>query len=255
MSFFFVVPTLNSSDTLSRLVNSLTNQTYSSWRVLFVDGGSDKYNLDKIKAYCSNNAKFSWKKQTKNFTGIYGAMNDGFIEAKDNEWLIFWGSDDWAFSNKSLEILFIQIKKLTKRSIPDIVFCNGKYVNFEDQIVRSSKFNFFINYWISIFFGASPPHQGVIFGVGIRKVLSEFSTKYCLAADLDYFCKLTKYKNIKIKLVNQNLVKIGCGGISQIKKKLRFQEVYKIYKNNFSIFWFVPFIFRYVFRLFTLLEK
>ena len=44
--FFFVVPTLNSSNTLSRLVLSLESQSFVDWRVLFVDGGSDKYNLD-----------------------------------------------------------------------------------------------------------------------------------------------------------------------------------------------------------------
>ena len=34
MKFFFVVPTLNSSDNLSRLIISLKEQTYSNWRVL-----------------------------------------------------------------------------------------------------------------------------------------------------------------------------------------------------------------------------
>ena len=48
---FFVVPTLNSSDNLSRLIISLKEQTYSNWRVLFIDGGSNKYNLDKLKNF------------------------------------------------------------------------------------------------------------------------------------------------------------------------------------------------------------
>ena len=253
--FLFVVPTLNSSEILSRLVNSLRMQSYSNWRVLFVDGGSSEYNLDLIKAYCKDSDKFSWKKQNEKINGIYGAMNDGFNQVKENEWLIFWGSDDWAFSNKSLELLSNQIKNLSKKNTPDLVFSCGKYINEKNQIVRSAKFNFFINYWISIFFGMSPPHQATIFGPGVRKVLNKFETKYILAADLDYFCKLSNYKRVKIEIVNLNFVKIGCGGISQIKTNLRFNEVFKIYNKKYSIFWVVPFLFRYLYRFLSLLKK
>ena len=49
-------------------------------------------------------------------------MNEGFIEAKENEWLIFWGSDDWAFSYNCLENLFNKINILSKKSTPDLYF-------------------------------------------------------------------------------------------------------------------------------------
>ena len=253
--FFFVIPTLNSSDNLARLVNSLNKQSFLNWRALIVDGGSDDYNLDRIKAYCNDNCRFSWKKQSKKNGGIYEAMNDGFNEANEDEWLIFWGSDDWAFSNKSLDNLFIQIKKLSKKSVPDLIVCNGKYINKSDKIVRSTKFNYFINYWLSIFFGGSPPHQATILGSGVRKFLNKFATEYKLAADLDYFIKLANLKKIKINKVNLDFVKIGCGGISQQKSKLRFYEVYKIYKASYSFFWIIPFISRYIYRILTLILK
>tara|TARA_Y100000589_G_C27135095_1_gene622201 strand:- start:798 stop:1559 length:762 start_codon:yes stop_codon:yes gene_type:complete len=252
--FFFVIPTLNSSDTLSRLVNSLKNQSFLHWRVIFIDGGSDKHNLDQIKSYCINDYRFNWKKQTHSLSGIYGAMNDGFNEANDNEWLIFWGADDWAFSDESLKNLSIKIKKMSKQSIPDLIICDGKYIN-NNKIIRSTKFNYFINYWTSIFLGGSPPHQGTLFGLGVRKVLNHFETKYRLAADLDYFSKLSYFKYLKIKKVNLNFVKIGCGGVSQQKSKLRFYEVSKIYKERFSIYWFIPFISRYIYRIITLIRK
>lgn len=255
MEFFFVVPTLNSSDTLSRLVISLTNQSYQKWRVLFVDGGSNKYNLNIIKSYCNNNDKFNWQKQKTNIHGIYGAMNEGFKKAKENEWLVFWGTDDWAFSFNSLEILSNRIRTLSKKSIPDLVVCDGIYINEKNQIIRSAKFNYFINYLFSIFFGGSPPHQAALFGNGVRKVLANYAVEYKLAADLDYFTKLLKYKNIKIKKVNLNFVKIGCGGVSQRESKLRFYEVYKIYKKRFKFLWIIPFIFRYIFKFLTLIQK
>ena len=128
MTFFFVVPTLNSSDNLSRLIISLKEQTYSNWRVLFIDGGSDKYNLDKLINFCNNHDKFNWKKQTDNPNGIYGAMNEGFVESKENEWLIFWGSDDFASNYLILEKInnflsdnYIEIGKL----LPHLLICKS----------------------------------------------------------------------------------------------------------------------------------
>ena len=255
MTFFFVVPTLNSSEDLSKLVFSLKEQTYKKWRVLFIDGGSNKYNLDKIKDYCNKDDKFNWNNQKNNLNGIYGAMNQGFSEAKEDEWVIFWGSDDWAFSQNCLENLHNHIRILSKKSIPDLILCSGLYVNEENIIVRSTKFNYFINYAISIFLGSSPPHQASVFGKGVRRVLNHYSVEYKLAADLDYFIKISKYKNLNIKKVDLNLVKIGCGGISQKKSKLRFTEVYTIYKKRFNFLWIVPFLSRYIFRLLTLVKK
>ena len=84
--------------------------------------GYDNIDMD----FCNNHDKFNWKKQTDNLDGIYGAMNEGFIEAKENEWLIFWGSDDWAFSYKCLENLFNKINILSKKSTPDLIFCKGQ---------------------------------------------------------------------------------------------------------------------------------
>ena len=39
------------------------------------------------------------EKQTSN-SGIYGAQNIGFNLCKDNEWMLYWGSDDYAFNKK-----------------------------------------------------------------------------------------------------------------------------------------------------------
>ena len=253
--FFFVVPTLNSSDNLSSLVLSLTKQTYKKWRVLFIDGGSNQYNLNIIKGYCNNHKKFNWITQSNIHDGIYGAMNEGFSESKDNEWTIFWGSDDWAFSTNSLENLSNGIKILSKNSIPDLVLCKGIYVNDKNIIIRSTKFNYLINYSLSIFFGSSPPHQAAIFGKGVRRVLNNYALEYKLAADLDYFTKIAKFKNLNIKKLDLNFVKIGTGGISQKNSKLKFIEVYRIYKKRFTFLWIVPFISRYIFRLLTLFKK
>ena len=99
INFFFLIPTLNSSDCLPRLISSLKKQTYLNWRVLFVDGESEKNHRHWLIDFCSNEEKFSWIEQN-NKKGIYTAMNYGFQKAKKDEWLFFWGSDDWAKKSK-----------------------------------------------------------------------------------------------------------------------------------------------------------
>ena len=47
ISFLIIVPTFNSSDILKRLVESVNEQTYQSWRLVFIDANSSKvHNLE-----------------------------------------------------------------------------------------------------------------------------------------------------------------------------------------------------------------
>ena len=101
-SLLIVVPTLDSYKLLPRLVASLKQQTFSNWKLLFVDGPSSKNHRDWIKSCCESDKRFSWIQQSSDNKGIYGAMNQGFETIGDNEWILFWGSDDWAISSTVL---------------------------------------------------------------------------------------------------------------------------------------------------------
>ena len=49
ISFLIIVPTLNSSRILGRLIESLKEQTYENWRLVLIDGNSSKYHQDWLK--------------------------------------------------------------------------------------------------------------------------------------------------------------------------------------------------------------
>ena len=49
-----VVPTLNSYKILQKLIDSLHNQTYKEWRLIFVDGKSDKIHKEWLMNKCKN---------------------------------------------------------------------------------------------------------------------------------------------------------------------------------------------------------
>ena len=80
-----------------------------------------------------------------------------------------------------------------------------------------------------------------------------YAKKFKIAADLNYFLRVGNYKNIKIGLINYEIVKIGMGGFSSKSNLARLKEVYKCYKDSFGFFAFIPFVLRYINRVMSLI--
>ena len=253
VKFLFIIPTLNSSVNLKNLLNSLRCQTYKNWRILFVDGNSKTKHQKWLEKACSKDNRLSWVKQ-EGRKGIYPAMNYGFKEVKNNEWLLFWGSDDYATNKNMLERLKNKIIKLNKNEKKiDIIFAKASYINDKKRIVRSSKFNFIFNYKFSLFLGNCPPHQATLLGPRAIKLVNNFSNNYFLASDLDYFCRLSLHKSLNFYFYDSDIVYMGIGGISQRKNKERFIEVLNIYRKYFGFLFLMPYILRYLLRFYSLI--
>ena len=139
-SFLFIVPTLNSYAILPRLVSSLQSQLYTNWRVVFVDGNSSKNHHDYLNVLCEEDKRFSWITESSLRSGIFGAMNDGITIANDNDWIYFWGSDDWAYNENILKNLAYEIKESTNK--PDLIVCKARYFNMKTK--RMARESFFI---------------------------------------------------------------------------------------------------------------
>ncbi len=255
-SIKIIVPTLNSYLILPKLINSLKIQTWKDWNLLFVDGDSTKKHFNWIKDLCLSDSRLNVIKQDESFKGIYGAMNQGFKTIKDNELVLFWGSDDWAISPSVFEDIISKINSYKKKY--DLLICRGRYIDFKTQrITRYS--NFFKNKFLtslnketfkkSLFLGMTPPHQATFFNKNAFEKLPSFSEKLQLASDLDYFLKFSCIDKISILVLDNELVNMSNNGISSQKNLLRFKEVLYSYKNIFGIFFFVPYILRYIRRI------
>ena len=103
-SILIIVPTKNSTKYLGKLVNSLLDQEDPNWRVIFVDFNSEKFHKYFLQNICDQDKRFKTKKQTSK-TGIYGAQNIGFKFYKYNEWMLFWGADDYASNSKVISMI------------------------------------------------------------------------------------------------------------------------------------------------------
>ena len=256
-SIKIVVPTLNSYLFLPKLIKSIQSQTFSKWSILFVDGESNHNHREFIKEYCSKEKRCEWIEQSITRKGIFGAMNQGFHNTGSNEWLLFWGSDDWAATPYVFEQI-INIVETYKPPLPDLIVCKGRYINSLNNIpMRKTTFlstkgntvllaNYFRN---KLFWGSTPPHQATIFGPGARSKLRRYSEDFRLSADLDFFLKLSTSKNLKVLNSDLEIVHMSDGGISGIQTQKRLSEVRLAYKNTFGFMWWFPFLMRYIKKL------
>lgn len=253
ISLSIIVPTFNSSELLSRLVGTLQAQTYTLWSVLFVDGPSDRRNRNLLISICESDPRFRWIEQDSSHPGIFGAMNQGIIEASSQDWLLFWGSDDWAADPY---VLFHAISSIQESSqVPDILVCRGRYFSTSKGVLsRSSVFHDSsilnsIEYRRALFLGSTPPHQATLIGPGARKCIACYDPAFRLSADLNYFLRLCHYSTIVVQCVDLDLVHMSDSGISGRQTQLRLQEVIYAYMSCFGPLWWVPFVFRYLKRI------
>ena len=224
-----IVPTLNCSKLIESLIVSIKSQNYLSWRIIFVDGNSDYKNLEVLKKISEHDQRISLVQQTNDREGIFGAMSQGFGLAKEDEWILFWGSDDFA---KNSKVLF------ERKSI----FTNlNKHLNAKQ-------------YTSHLLFGCAPPHQGCVFSPKLQKRRNYYEKDFELSADLDYFLQLSKFEDLSIYCSNRVIVMLGDDGISGKKTKKRLLEVKKAYKRRFGKKWIYPVFLRYVRRIFSLIK-
>lgn len=262
MKILIVVPTLNSYKILSKLVRSLDSQTFKEWRVIFVDGNSCDKHKGWLKLLCSKNSKYNYIEQKKS-KGIFGAMNEGLNLALDDEWVLFWGSDDWCQSPQTFENLKKSINYFPNKKNIDFVICKGRYFDIRNnKFGRMSAFSDLDSKLISgsefrnkLKNGFSPPHQGVLFSPGAKNKNLFYNEEYKIAADLELFLRMSKDDNIFILILNNVLVYMSDNGVSSKSIFRKYREVIKAYKSTFGNFFLLVFLKRYFQKIKLLVYK
>jgi glycosyltransferase involved in cell wall biosynthesis len=251
-----IVPTRNSHRLLPRLVASLQEQTLRQWRLSFIDGASNAEHRAWLEDLCHRDPRFEWHPQEPDQVGIFGAMNQGFALAQPGEWLLFWGSDDWAAGPEVLEEAWAQLLRSERAGQPaDLLVNAGRYVHLAPgeppRPARRSAFHWRHSYRRSLLLGSTPPHQATLIGPGARARLARYAPGFRLSADLDYFLQLSAHPDLAVVLRDLELVHMGDGGISGQQTRRRLQEVRCAYRRAFGLGWAVPFLLRYLYRVGT----
>ena len=260
ISILIVVPTLDSYALLPRLFASLRRQSFPNWRVVFIDGPSCPAHKNWLNSCCFHDSRCSWVPQDPSLPGIFGAMNQGFAYAHPDEWVLFWGSDDWAASMHVLSDVVAALRQSASRGLsPDLLVCRGRYVDASGSVFRrlsvfgrAAVFSA-ARFRQSLFLGSTPPHQATLFGPRARQRLSFYSAGFRLSADLDYFLNLSCSPHLIVQCLDLELVHMGLGGVSGQQAYRRLQEVRNAYTRAFGWLWWIPFVMRYLRRLLSLL--
>ncbi len=256
MKILLIVPTLESFQLLPRLVESLQGQTSGDWRVLFIDGPSGAEHRAWLDRLCAADSRFTWIPQDPNEPGIFGAMNQGFAAAGSEDWLLFWGSDDWAAAPD----VFERIGQAVGADQPHLIVCRGRYVSMvadpacQPRLARATAFRWFGSYRRSLVLGSTPPHQATLIGPGPRARLARYAPGFQLSADLDYFLQLSRFRDLQVTRLDLELVQMAAGGVSGLRHRRRLQEVRRAYRRAFGWRWPLPFLLRYLQRGWSLLE-
>jgi len=245
-----IVPTRNSHRLLPRLVASLQGQTEGNWKVTFIDGGSSAEHRAWLDALCHSDRRFRWLGQDTQSPGIFGAMNQGFALAGPTDWLLFWGSDDWAAGPEVLAAAGASLERCSRSGrIPDLLVCRGRYYQLTAELPptpsRTTAFRWRHSYRRSLLLGSTPPHQATLIGPGARARVAHYAEGFRLSADLDYFLRLSTHADLEVCRSDLELVHMGDGGVSGQQTRRRLHEVRQAYRRSFGGIWPVPFLLRY----------
>lgn len=213
-----ITPTLNSSRTISRLIDSLNVLSAADliWELVVVDGSSTDATVDIVRSF-----KCDIKLISETDSGIYDAMNKG-IKMATGDWLIFIGSDDYL--NVKIDPLELK-KSFDKAKIGHLNFISfasiRDYGCNQEKLVPRPYLLPFIN---------SIPHPSTF--IRKKEVAKGYSLKYEIASDYDFF--LRKFiSGSKFLKINSSLVIHSYGGTSSNLIKSQ-NEVSSIQKDLLS---------------------
>lgn len=173
----YVIPTLNSAETLEYTLLSLKSQNDVELNIIVVDSGSTDATLEICKRWGVN----TMYAEPGN---MYEAINLGLSKC-DGEWLGYINSDDWLYRNS--------IAKLIRQGIKDkadIVYGNCDYTDEDGRFVHSllaADPTELSSLFRLAFLGFA--QQSAIFSRSVYQKLNGFDERFSFCADLDFYSR------------------------------------------------------------------
>ena len=123
-----IIPCYNQAQFLSRALESILGQSYTSWECIIVNDGSSDQTAEIAKKYTDIDTRFIFISQSNR--GVSAARNCALQIAKGS-YIKFLDADDW-ISNNSLKDSLTQIENKNT-----IVFCKVKsYIQEKDEYLN-----------------------------------------------------------------------------------------------------------------------
>ena len=192
---------------LKKSINSVINQSYKKWEIIFWDNKSTDNSKKIVKKFKDKRIKYYYSKK---FNTLYTSRNLAIKKAK-GKYICFLDADDTWLKNK----LKRQVFEISKDNTYKLIYTNF-FVNIFDQKKAIKKFSKILNSGYITQKLLDSYDIGILTVLIDRKVLKKykFNCRYNIIGDFDLFINLSlKYK---IKALQQPLAK------------------YRIHNNNYS---------------------
>ena len=214
----------NGEKFLKRTLDSIKQQSYKKWELIFIDNHSTDSSKLIFKSY--KNKKFKYFK-TKKHLPLYSARNFGVSKSK-GDFISFIDADDWWIKNKIKK----QISLFLKNNNLDIVFSNV-FIYGE----KNKKKNFFIKKKINFINSQSliNKFEMPILTTMIKKKIfksNKFNNKYSIIGDFDFFVRLAL--NYNIGYIHEPLAyyRIHSSNLTNERIDLNIKELIHWYRHN-----------------------
>ena len=222
MKVSIITISFNSALTIEETLKSVKNQSYNDIEHIIIDG---KSNDDTINI--CNNYPHLVKIICEKDKGVYDAFNKG-LKIASGDVIGFLNSDDTFADKESLKKIVDGFDSETHA-----VFGNLNFYNKENKVIRK---------WISKPFkkGAfekawMPPHPTFYCRKNIYDKYGYYDDSFMIAGDFELMLRFIECRKIKTKFLDQNLIKMKSGGISNsgFKSKIKIlKEEFKAFKMN-----------------------
>ena len=131
-NFVFIIPSYNNNKWYKRNLNSIINQRYTKWRIIYIDDNSTDNTYSLVNKYIKTNGieeKITLIKNEKNYKQAYSRYI-GYNQCNDNEICVLLDGDDWLYDENVLDILNENYVKY------NLNISYGSYVKFSNGKVQ-----------------------------------------------------------------------------------------------------------------------
>lgn len=216
-SFSIVIPSFN-DERILETIRSINLQNYprNKIEIIISDGGSNDTVIEKIKSAIKENDNLLIEKDD----GIFDGINKGLQKSK-NEIIFALGSDDRFFSKNALS----SVNEIIENG-SDYVCSTIKYTDQNWQPIRN--WNATKPTLLNFILGRQVAHFGYFAKKSVYESNGYFDINRSVAADFDYFLRLSK-SNFKCGLLREHTIDMKMGGNSS-------KNIQNILKGNLDIF-------------------
>lgn len=204
MKVSIITPCYNSVSTIGKTIDSIRSQTYIDIEYIVIDGGSLDGTFDILQ---NRKSEIDYLISEKD-KGIYDAINKG-LEIASGDIIGILNSDDIFFDDRVIDKI---VDVFINKKAVNCVYGNLIFVDKKERIKRtwkSKKFRqgFFEESW-------TPAHPTFYCRSIVYKELGKYKIDYKIASDVDFMFRALEIKEYKSWFINDYLIKMSTGGVS-----------------------------------------